>query len=203
MKKGMALVLSFALVFGAAVVWAADNTASGGGKKAAKGVVMTDLVTVTATVQAVDVAKRTITLKGPEGNVRTLKVGKRVKNLARLKPGDQVEFDYLESVALYVTPPGGNPDAVAGRLVEVSAPGKKPGAVMANTVEVKAKVEAVDAAKRTVTLKGPDGNVTTFKVWEKVNLDKIKAGDNVVARYTEAVTVSVRTPAKGKDAASK
>jgi len=158
---------------------------------------------VTATVQAVDAAKRTVTLKGPKGNVRTFKVGDQVKNLPQVKVGDIVEFDYFESVALYVTPKGGKPEAGAAGMVEVAAPGQKPGGVVVNTVEVKAKIEAVDAAKRTVTIKGPEGNVDTFKVGDNVKLDKIKAGDDIVARFTEAVAISVRSPSKGKDAAPK
>ena len=57
-----------------------------------------------------------------------------------------------------------------------------------------ATVEAVDLAKRTVTVRGPRGNVNTLKVGDQVQLDKVKAGDQVVVRYTEAVAISVDKP---------
>ena len=45
-------------------------------------------------------------------------------------------------------------------------------------VMVTAKVEAIDQAKRTVTLKGPLGNVVFFIVDERVKrLNEVKVGD--------------------------
>jgi hypothetical protein len=66
---------------------------------------------------------------------------------------------------------------------------------MADTVEVTARVEAVDQAARTVTLKGPAGNVRTFKVDPSVErLKDVKVGDDVVLRYTEALAIAVVKP---------
>ncbi len=47
--------------------------------------------------------------------------------------------------------------ASAGLAAEKKAPAEKPAGVMADVVTVQATVDAVDAAKRTVTLKMPDG----------------------------------------------
>jgi hypothetical protein len=47
-----------------------------------------DVTAVTAQVQAVDLAKRIVTLKGPEGNVFDVKVGDEVRNLPQVKVGD-------------------------------------------------------------------------------------------------------------------
>jgi hypothetical protein len=62
-------------------------------------------VEVTANVEKVDYEKRLITLKGPEGNVRTLKVDPRVKRLAEIKQGDDIVLRRTEAVAIEVTPP--------------------------------------------------------------------------------------------------
>jgi hypothetical protein len=43
------------------------------------------LVTLTATVEAVDVAKRQVTLKGPKGNVETITVGEQVRICPRFR----------------------------------------------------------------------------------------------------------------------
>jgi hypothetical protein len=64
-----------------------------------------------------------------------------------------------------------------------------------NTVDVTGSVEAVDVAKRTVTLKGPEGKTRTLKVDPSVKrLAEVKKGDQVVARHTEALALSVDTP---------
>ena len=66
------------------------------------GAVVTEVVVVTATVEAIDAAKRTVTLKGPQGNVKTLKVDKRVKNFRNVKKGDEVVLRHTEAVVVSV-----------------------------------------------------------------------------------------------------
>src|SRR6266404_2849779 len=65
----------------------------------------TVLVQVTATVQAIDLEKREVTLKGPLGNVVTFVVDERVKRLGEVKVGDQVTADYYVSLAGELRPP--------------------------------------------------------------------------------------------------
>ena len=57
------------------------------------------LVTVTAKVEAIDQAKREVTLKGPLGNVVTFVVDERVKRLNEVSVGDEVTADYYVSLA--------------------------------------------------------------------------------------------------------
>ena len=59
----------------------------------------TVLVTVTAKVEAIDQAKREVTLKGPLGNVVTFAVDERVKRLNEVHVGDEVTADYYVSLA--------------------------------------------------------------------------------------------------------
>jgi len=66
---------------------------------------MVDTVQITANVEAIDYQKRTIALKGPAGNVRTLKVGDAVKNFQQIKKGDQVVLRFMEALALAVVKP--------------------------------------------------------------------------------------------------
>ena len=73
------------------------------GQKPAGMVVST--VEVTGTVEAVDLSKRMVTLKGPEGKARTLKVDPSVKRLAEVKKGDQVVARHTEALALSIDKP--------------------------------------------------------------------------------------------------
>jgi hypothetical protein len=58
------------------------------------------VVTITASVESVDPAERTVTLKGPRGRVVTLPVSEKVKNFDKIKVGDMVAVRYLEALSL-------------------------------------------------------------------------------------------------------
>src|SRR5215510_2698071 len=57
----------------------------------------------------------------------------------------------------------------------------------AAAIQVAFSVESVDAAKRLITLKGPEGNVGEYSVGEQVQrLAEIKPGDKINAEYKVA-----------------
>src|SRR5437899_1838597 len=61
------------------------------------------------------------------------------------------------------------------------------------TVTATATVEKVNKEAREVTLKKEDGTKVTMKVPDTVrNLDQVKAGDTVNAKYTQSVALSIR-----------
>ena len=165
------------------------------------GVVVAETRTVKATVEAVNPATREVTLKGESGKIVTIKAGPEVKNFDQIKVGDVLTARYLESVALLVRKPGDPPSASESRTVEVAPKGAKPHATIVETKEVTATVEAIDYAKRTVTLTSPEGT-RTIKVDPSVKrLNEVKKGDQIVARYTEGLAISVKTPPPAKAAA--
>ncbi|HEY1489522.1 MAG TPA: hypothetical protein VGF90_00670, partial [Verrucomicrobiae bacterium] len=57
---------------------------------------------LTAEVTAIDLAKREVTLKGPQRDEVTITVSDAVKRLDEVKVGDSVRVDYLVSVAAEV-----------------------------------------------------------------------------------------------------
>lgn len=69
------------------------------GKKPLK--IETENVRLVTTVEKIDKKNETVTLKGPEGGTKTIKV-KEPKNLEGVKKGDQVVINYTESVAVDV-----------------------------------------------------------------------------------------------------
>jgi Cu/Ag efflux protein CusF len=84
--------------------------------------------------------------------------------------------------------------AATGAVVAASAPGE---ATIASTVSVSAKVVAIDAATRQVTLKGPKGNLNVVTAGPDVsNFDQIKVGDIVTVRYVEALTLTLKKGGK-------
>lgn len=159
--------------------------------------IMVDVVKVQATVDSVDAAKRTVTLKMPNGMQRTVKAGPEVKNFDQIKAGDRVSARFLDSVAVVVAKKGDQPSASGSQTVEVAAKGEKPGVVVVNTLDITAVVVKIDYTKRVISLKGPEGNVRDFVVDKSVRKFKnIKKGDDVFVRFTEAVAITVDAPAQ-------
>jgi hypothetical protein len=64
-----------------------------------------EAVDMSATVQAIDRAARTVTIKGPEGNAVTVKVDPSVKGFDQLQVGASIHARYVEAVAISVGKP--------------------------------------------------------------------------------------------------
>jgi len=160
------------------------------------GVVRVETATITATVEAIDYDKRTVDLKGPKGNVVTLKVGPEAKNFKQIQTGDHGTAKYYRATAIYGRKPNEPPFAEGGSAVQVAAPGQKPGAVAVDTAEMTARVEDIDYKNRTVTLRGPQQKTVTLKVGKDVKrFNEVKKGDEIVVKHTEALAINVQ-PAK-------
>jgi hypothetical protein len=158
------------------------------------GVIATETTTATATVQAVDPAHRTVTLRSPDGTTSIYKVGKEAINFDEIKVGDEVKATLVKSLAVAIRKPGEPPSAGESQTVALAPKGAKPGGIIVDTAQLTARVTAVDTAHRTVTLVGPAGNTQTLKVGPNVDLTKVQPGDNVVVRYTEALALLVEKP---------
>ena len=192
MKKHMAALAAAASLMLAATAFAQPGTGkvieAGGGA---------EVVTVTATVQAVDQAKRIVTLKGPEGNVFDLKLGDEVRNLPQVKAGDIVVAKYFEAVAIEVKKGGlGIRSAESQTAVSRARAGERPAGAVATTTTIVANVLKVDNGKQIVTVEGPNGKSVNVKVKDAGVLQQIKAGEQVEMTITEAVAIAVEAPRK-------
>lgn len=159
------------------------------------GTVMAELTTMTATVQAVDYKKRTLTLKDPDGSIATMDVNRNVKNLEQVKPEDKLELDLYKSVVVYLSPKKGKPEAIGVAQMGIAPRGDKPGVETVDILEVIARVDAVDHKNHTITLTGPQGGTVVLAVdRNEKHFNEIKKGDDVVAQVTEAVVMEIRKP---------
>lgn len=180
----LTIVLTIVLI-GPMRAWAAEKP----------GVELGEVMVVTGKVVGIDRTDRSVAVMGAEGNVLVLEVGKAAKNFDQIKVGDQVKLEYFESVAIYVGTGGKPPETNVGIVVATAAKGMKPGGEIIETVDISAVIQAIDTAKRTLTLKGPQGNVIPLKVDKSVKaFDQLKVGDSINVRYTEAVAISVSKP---------
>src|SRR4030095_4518023 len=155
-------------------------------------------VKVTATITAIAKATRDVTLKGPQGNLMTITAGPDVKNFDQLKVGDQVDLQYVEALTLELKKGGG---LVVGRTEKADAVGAKkgetPGGAVGRQVTIVADVVAVDPAKQVVTLKGPKQTVN-LRIPDPAQFKNIAKGEQVQARYTQAMAVAVEPTAAKK-----
>jgi hypothetical protein len=60
-------------------------------------------IKMTVTIEAIDLGNGTVTLKGPQGNSRTIKA-RDPKNLKKVQVGDLVDITYTEALAVRVRP---------------------------------------------------------------------------------------------------
>lgn len=207
MLRIIAPMLAAPLLFAAATASAQTPSPPQQQHQALPGLVATNMATAHATVEAVDHAKRTATLRADDGHEFTVDVPDSVRNFDQVQKGDKINIEYQEATAIFLRKPGEGggestgsttppspaaPSATQYGTVEVAPRGQKPAGIETRVVEITAIVEDVDYGKRTVTLRGPRGNVETIDVGDRVpNLDRVKKGDQVVVRHTEAVAASV------------
>jgi hypothetical protein len=65
--------------------------------------VLVETTEITARVEAIDYSARTVTLRGPQGNSRTINVDSQVKRLNEVKPGDEVVIRTTDAIAITVS----------------------------------------------------------------------------------------------------
>ena len=157
------------------------------------GAIIVETFTTTATVTAIDASKRKVTLVSPDGAKTTYKAGPKV-NFGHVRIGDRVKATVTEEVAVFLRKDSAPPSAGVGAAIGVAVKGAKPGGMMAETQKVTARMVAVDAKQRKVTLQFADGRTKKLKVGKQVNLANVKPGDNVVVQVTEALVILVEKP---------
>ncbi len=151
-------------------------------------------LTITAKVEAIDLAKREVTLKGPLGNIETVVVGDQVKRLDEIKVGDQVKAGYYIGIVAELRAP--TADEQKEPFVVLEGTGRAPasaapGAAGLRAIRVVATVEGLDRPTQTVTLKGPKGRYLTVRVADPKILEKPRLGDTVVVTCAEALAISL------------
>ena len=145
-----------------------------------------------ATVEAVDMTSREVTLRLADGKLMTFIAGDEVRNLAQVKVSDQVIVEYSIGMIMALSP---SDSKVRSRVDRVEAgraePGQKPAGMVRKTVEATASIMAVDQKARTVTLQGALRTVT-LPVADDIDISKLKVGDMVDAVYQESLAISVQ-----------
>ena len=142
-----------------------------------------------ATITAIDVPKRLVTLKGQDGDVFEVEAGTDIQNFDKLQVGDVVVATYTESLALEIAAPGKATPGITGTVSGTPTPGQRN---LGRQVTATFKVEAVDAAANKVTLSDGAGNSRTIDVRHpqaQQRLKTLKPGEMAVITYTESLAL--------------
>jgi len=165
------------------------------------------VITMNATVQAIDVENKVIDVVGPLGNIVQIQTPPEV--IGTIKINEKITITYSDQVAMalrkYQGPPVNKDSAItsaeeAGMNMDPATEAEQTfeqatpsGVAELDLIELTAPVTKIDYANRVVTLTGPKGDVHVIRVDPSVpGLNAIKPGDRVVVELTRAVAVSVK-----------
>jgi Cu/Ag efflux protein CusF len=160
------------------------------------GMGQSEVLSLRATVKAVDLKSRTVTLVGPQGNTMRLKVGDEVRNLPQVKPGHKVVVEYHASIAYVLAPQGTKlPDDSLTTAGVRAAPGQLPAGAIGAKAVVTSTVVGIDPLAHTLQLIDPSGglirSVDVVTPEGQQNMKLVKIGDTITAIISEAVAIAV------------
>ena len=148
-----------------------------------------EMVTVTATVEAIQQSTRTVTLKGPKGVYHDVVVPDTVTRFSEIKVGDKITAKYYDNIVLRVKQPGETAvDSDSAALTKGG--GTKPGATAATQRTITATITDIDRKTPSITFSGPNNWKYSSRVEDKKALATVKVGDKVDITWTSALLVS-------------
>ena len=159
----------------------------------------TRLAVDTATIVGLDVPGRLVELERRNGERQAFRVGPDVTRLAEFRVGDVIRVEFQQTLELEYQAPGSRTVAPeSGATVGRSGMNEAPGAVVSAGVQATVQVTAVDAKERLVSFQGPKGEIHQVRAGPGIQLDKLKAGDRLLATYVENVAIRLEMAPKGR-----
>jgi len=162
------------------------------------------VITMIATVEAVDVTNWVVTLVGPNNNWVEVIVGPDKIKVIKLKEKITVSYQDEVAVALRKVSKGEQGDSfaaseTAGMGLDAPTVAEQDwvtvspsGGTDLTTIEVTDTIAALNRNQGTVTFAGTGGKTRTFQVGPNVNLKGVEVGDEVVLEVTRAVAIDIK-----------
>jgi hypothetical protein len=148
-------------------------------------------VNLTSQVIALDYESRELTLKNPQGEVNKITVSPEEKNLEKVKVGDSINMQIIDSVEIkVVSARNAEPGSAASKVVYRNNDGQ-PGMESTDTRVINAVVEAINLENNTFKLRGENDVVQEYTARNPDNLKKAAVGDLVIITYTTSIVVSL------------
>ena len=151
----------------------------------------TQTVTLSGTVETIDLQKRVVNIKTHDGKFETIDVPPGAKRFDELKVGDKVSITYNNTVSAKLKPPGEAPvNTTTGS--STAGQGERPGGTASAERTMTATISAIDKSASSITFTGPNGWKYSRRVVDPTVLDKLKVGDQVDITWNTDVTVAVQ-----------
>lgn len=143
-----------------------------------------------AVIETVNPTQRTVLLRTPDGNAKTVPVPPNV-DINLIQPGDVLVISVYQSLSARVLPAG---SATLGATVKTGAPQQDPSGAMVRRLVLVNEITAIDLDANTVTLQGADQQPRTIPVQKpemQARLRTLKVGDLLELTFTEALAARV------------
>ena len=145
--------------------------------------------TLTVTVESIEKATRSVTIKKPDGTYGVFSVPADVKRFDTLKVGDKITATYYENIVLRLKAPGEKPvDSETGGVTKAASNNAATAAVQRT---ITATITKIDMKVPSIAFSGPNGWNYATRVQDKDTLAKVKVGDKVDITWTEAAIISI------------
>jgi len=178
-------------------VWIAALVALAGGCAGNKEPLeITEVEEIEAEVTAVDVSRRLVSLRGPDGNELTIQAGPEVRNLAQIRVGDRLSVSYTRAFIASMTEEGqpASEGTVAIGAVRAEE-GERPGAAVGGMISATVEIISIGEDGTSVTFRGPTGDLRSMDVLReeaRAFVRKLKLGDMVDLTYAEAIAIEIK-----------
>lgn len=146
--------------------------------------------TVTGTVEAINQATRTLTIRAGK-EYEEIEVPTEVQGFSTVKVGDRLNLRYYDNIVLIVQRPG-QPDvnkSTPGNVVTPNVPGRS--GTIARQRTLTATITAIDLKAPSITFTGVDNKTFSSPVKDVKALAQVKVGDKVDITWTTAVLASL------------
>ncbi len=179
---------------GCVAIALASNPLFAGEPVEAQGSVRMMGVSVEAEVTDVDYETRELSIRGPQGHIRTITAGDNIKRLEDISVGDSIVTTFVASLEGELRAPTdeelANPwvelDGAAAASADVA-----PGAIVARTIRAVCTIEGMNRVTGTVTVLNPRGKYHVIGDVEPEKMEGVTLGATVVLVYTEAVAITL------------
>jgi Cu/Ag efflux protein CusF len=150
-----------------------------------------NVLKINATIQAIDPATRSITLRDDQGNEDTFTVSQAVQRFDELKVGQKINITYYESIVFQLLKPGEQGSGTSFEAALNRAKSALPAGTLATQDKATVTVKAVDPVVPSITVTTGDGRDVTRKIENKKYLENVKPGDKIDITFTRAIVTEV------------
>jgi hypothetical protein len=149
-----------------------------------------ETITFAGTIETIEKSSRSVTLRGPKGNLLTMRVPPEVKSFDTMKVGDTINARYYENVVLRLKKPE-EPDVNTSTDAVTKGTGASPSGTAASQRVMTVRITAIDPNVPSITLAGPNNWTYSSRVADKAALQQVKVGDRLDITWTDAVLMSL------------